>query len=402
MTLPSRKTMLSLLAALCLLLALLWLALRPTAQLASTQAAFHGPLTHSFMEEGKTRIRQRYLIAAPVAGQLQRITLEPGDAVSAGQVLAEVVPATSSLLDARSRAQAEAEARAGQSREAAARQRVRAAEATHALAAGTLQRFQALSASGGIAAAAVDQARAEAASTQARLAAARAEETAAGQQAAASRAALAQEGRTRTRGALAVSAPVDGVVLRRVLQSSTPVAAGQALLEIGDARDLEIEAEVLSTDAVRLRPGMQANVLRWGGEGVLSARIRRIEPAGFTKVSALGVEEQRTRVILDITSAPENWASLGDAYRVELEFILAHAENALQVPAGALFRSGDASGGETWALYRVEGGRARHTRVKTGLRSGTAVEILEGVKAGEAVIVQPDDRIRDGSRIRAH
>lgn len=192
------------------------------------------------------------------------------------------------------------------------------------------------------------------------------------------------------------------MVLRRILQSSTPVAAGQALLEIGDARDLEIEAEVLSTDAVRLRPGMQANVLRWGGEGVLQARIRRIEPAGFTKVSALGVEEQRTRVILDITSAPENWASLGDAYRVELEFILTHAENALQVPAGALFRSGDASDGETWALYRVEGGRARHTRVKTGLRSGTAVEILEGVKAGEAVIVQPDDRIRDGSRIRAH
>ena len=187
-----------------------------------------------------------------------------------------------------------------------------------------------------------------------------------------------------------------GRVLKRHVESTTAVAMGQPLLEVGDPALLEIEVEVLSTDAVRLAPGLKARVLRWGGEGVLDARVTRIEPGGFTKVSALGVEEQRTRVILDFASPRAQWAALGDAYRVEVEFILQQDQDVLQVPASALFRAG-----EGWAVYVVDGGAARRTVVKVGARSATAAQVLDGLQADQTVIVQPDDRIKDGTRIEA-
>ena len=170
---------------------------------------------------------------------------------------------------------------------------------------------------------------------------------------------------------------------------------GQALLEIGDPARLEIEAEVLSTDAMRLSSGTVARILRWGGEGALEARVVRVEPGGFTKVSALGVEEQRTRVILELDTPHDRWAALGDAYRVEVEFVLQRAPDVLQVPASALFRSGDG-----WAVYRLENGRARRTPVQLGLRSARAAELTGGLQQGHRVIIQPDDRIVDGTRIR--
>ena len=224
---------------------------------------------------------------------------------------------------------------------------------------------------------------------------------------AAARATLAHEGAAGESGARApqpVLSPVSGVVLRRSLQSATPVAAGQSLMEVGDTAQLEIEAEVLSTDAVRLAPGMTARVLRWGGEGALQARVTRVEPGGFTKVSALGVQEQRTRVILELTSPRADWAALGDAWRVETEFITRQEENAVQVPASALFRTAATEGGAGstggWALYVVENGRARLTPVRIGLRSDAAAQILEGAAPGQTVILQPDDRIHDGVRIQ--
>ena len=167
-------------------------------------------------------------------------------------------------------------------------------------------------------------------------------------------------------------------------------------MDIGDPAQLEIEVEVLSTDAVRLAPGLKARVLRWGGEGVLDARVTRIEPGGFTKVSALGVEEQRTRVILGFASPREQWAALGDAYRVEVEFILKQDKDVLQVPASALFRAS-----EGWAVYVVDSGAARRTVVKVGARSATAAQVLDGLQADQTVVVQPDDRIKDGTRIEA-
>lgn len=265
---------------------------------------------------------------------------------------------------------------------------------------------------------ALEQAQAQAARTAAELSAAQAEAQAARQRVEEARAALWQEEpgpaagqdsaaaadaapRAAGRQPVAVVAPVTGVVLKRTLESATPVTVGQALMEIGDTAQLEIEAEVLSADAVQLRPGTPVRLLHWGGAGTLQAHVRRVEPGGFTKVSALGVEEQRTRVILDFDSPRSEWAALGDAFRVELEFLLRHEDRALQVPASSLFLDDRGKPGN-YALYRVVDGRARLTSVRTGLRSATHVQVLEGLAEGDAVIVQPDERIVDGTRIEAH
>ena len=404
MTLP-RKALYFVLAA-SFIGALAFLTWREPRQLAATGAVTQGPLQETFTEEAKTRLKQRYAIAAPVSGTLQRITLEPGDAVQEGQPVAYIAPAASTLLDDRSRAQAEADVRSGQSQQAAASQRIAAARAAHQLAQASLKRARALAAGQAASQEALDQAQAAATRAAAELAAAQADEQAAIARVAAARATLAHEGAAGESGARApqpVLSPVSGVVLRRSLQSATPVAAGQSLMEVGDTAQLEIEAEVLSTDAVRLAPGMAARVLRWGGEGALQARVTRVEPGGFTKVSALGVQEQRTRVILELTSPRADWAALGDAWRVETEFITRQEENAVQVPASALFRTATEGGaGSTggWALYVVENGRARLTPVRIGLRSDAAAQILEGAAPGQTVILQPDDRIHDGVRIQ--
>lgn len=405
MTLP-RKALYFVLAA-SFIGALAFLTWREPRQLAATGAVTQGPLQETFTEEAKTRLKQRYAIAAPVSGTLQRITLEPGDAVQQGQPVAYIAPAASTLLDDRSRAQAEADVKSGQSQQAAASQRIAAARAAHQLAQASLKRARALAAGQAASQEALDQAQAAATRAAAELAAAQADEQAAIARVAAARATLAHEGAAGESGARApqpVLSPVSGVVLRRSLQSATPVAAGQSLMEVGDTAQLEIEAEVLSTDAVRLAPGMAARVLRWGGEGALQARVTRVEPGGFTKVSALGVHEQRTRVILELTSPRADWAALGDAWRVETEFITRQEENAVQVPASALFRTAATEGGAGstggWALYVVENGRARLTPVRIGLRSDAAAQILEGAAPGQTVILQPDDRIHDGVRIQ--
>ena len=390
----TRKIIYWLLAAIALAL-LAWAATREPVQLASSAPVTRGALEVTFQEEGKTRLKNRYLVTAPVAGTLRRITLQPGDAVRAGQVLAEIDPAASQLLDSRTRSQAQAELRGADAQLAAVHQRIKAAQVAERLAQTELRRTQTLQAAGAVALEQLDQARARADSTRAELAVAQADERAATERVNAARALLAEEGRAGGGKVLTVTAPAAGRVLRRPLESATPVPMGELLMEIGDPALLEIEAEVLSTDAVRLAPGMPARVLRWGGDGVLDARIARVEPGGFTKVSALGVEEQRTRVILDFDSPPAQWAALGDAYRVEVEFIVQQASDVLQVPGSALFRAGDG-----WAVYRLEDGRARRTPVAIGLRSATAAQVRQGLEPGQTVIVQPDDRIVDGTRIR--
>ena len=408
----NRKTLWIVLALLALA-ALAWLAMRPPAQLASTATVATGPLEAGFQEEGKTRLKQRYVITAPVAGTLRRISLQPGDAVSAGQVLAEIDPATSSLLDPRARSQAQADIHSAQAALAAARQRVSAAHTAQRNAHSDLQRAQALHPTGAVSTQELEQARTRAESARADWAAAQAEQRSATERLAAARAVLADEGNSPASNSstgsdnapngkgsskvLAIYSPVAGRILKRPLESATPVAAGQVLMEVGDPAQLEIEVEVLSTDAVQLRPGMTARVLRWGGEPTLQARITRVEPGGFTKVSALGVEEQRTRVVLDLTTAHEQWATLGDAYRVEVDFITQSAPQALQVPGSALFRTQDG-----WAVYRLENGKARRTPVTIGMRSASAVEIKTGLQQGQTVIVQPDERIEEGTRIQSN
>ena len=390
------RTSLYWLLAAAVLALLAWAAMREPEQLASTAQVTRGALEVTFQEEGKTRLKARYVVAAPVAGMVRRITLQPGDAVRAGQPLAEIEPATSQLLDARTRSQAQAEVRGAEAQLAATHQRIGAAQAAERLAQTELRRAQTLQQAGAVALEQLDQARSRADTTRAELAAAQADERAAAERLTAARALLADEGRASAAGKLlTVTAPVAGRVLKRPLESATPVPVGTVLMEIGDPALLEIETEVLSTDAVRLAPGMAAHVLRWGGEGELAARVARVEPGGFTKVSALGVEEQRTRVILDIDSPRERWAALGDAYRVEVEFIVQQEAGVLQLPGSALFRAGDG-----WAVYRLEGGRARRTPVTIGLRSATAAQVLQGLDEGDRVVVQPDDRIVDGTRLK--
>lgn len=401
-TFSSRKTLM-LVGGVAVLGSLLWLALRSPAQLASTAPVTRGPLEVSFQEEGKTRIKQRYVITAPVAGTVRRISLQAGDAVQAGQTLAEIEPSASTLLDPRARSQAQADVRSAEALLAAARKRSAAAQASQQLAQADWQRAQALQPSGAIARQELDQARSRHAAAQAELGVTRADEQAAAARLAAARALLADEGRAASGGpakeagkVLSIIAPVAGRIIQRPIESATPVPVGHTLMTIGDPTQLEVEVEVLSSDAVRLGPGMPARIVRWGGEGTLQARVARVEPGGFTKVSALGVEEQRTRVILDLLSPHEQWAALGDGYRVEVEFILQQAKDVLQVPSHALFRLG-----EDWAVYRLENERARRTPVQIGLRSATATEIKDGLQADQTVIIQPDERISDGTRIQA-
>ena len=373
---------------------LTYLALREEQTLIASATASPHDLQQTYNEEGRTRLKNRYHIHAPVSGTLRRITLQAGDNVRAGQTLAEIEPASANPLDARSREQAEADLHGAEAALDAARQRITAAKSAHTLAQKEHQRLVPLVKAQAASREQLDQARARRDSASANLAAAQAEEKVAAARVQSARALLASHNETGTTTAVAVTAPITGVITKRQHQSRTPIAAGELLMEMGDPAQLEIEADILSADAVRLAPGTRARIRHWGGDD-LDASVRRIEPGGFTKTSALGVEEQRTRVILDLTSPHAQWQNLGDAYRVDIDFILAEKTGALTIPLSALYRDDDG-----WAVYRITDERARHTPVQTGLRTATDVEITEGLANGDRVILQPDENIHDGSRVQ--
>ena len=374
---------------------LAYLALREEQTLIASATASPRDLQQTYSEEGRTRLKNRYHIHAPVSGTLRRITLQAGDAVRAGQTLAEIEPASANPLDARSREQAEADLHGAEAALEAARQRIAAAKSAHTLAQKEHQRLVPLVKAQAASREQLDQARAQRDSASANLAAAQAEEKIAAARVQSARALLTSHNEAGAAAvAVAVAAPITGVITKRQHQSRTPIAAGELLMEMGDPAQLEIEADILSADAVRLAPGTRARIRHWGGDD-LDASVRRIEPGGFTKTSALGVEEQRTRVILDLTSPHAQWQTLGDAYRVDIEFILAEKNGALTIPLSALYRDGDG-----WAVYRINDARARHTPVQTGLRTATDVEITAGLANGDRVILQPDESIHDGSRVQ--
>lgn len=355
-----------------------------------------GPLIVSIEEEGQARVRDRYVIHAPMNGYLRRIELKEGDPVRRGQVLAVLEPTRADALDPRTRAQALGQLRAAEAGLAAAIEEARAAEAEAELAQQELKRAEALGQANFLSRAAVDQARTRVSRSEAAREAARHAVDVARHRLETARALLAHAAALNAGKAerLEVRAPVAGKVLKRVRESEGTVAAGQPLLEIGDPEALEVAVDVLSTQAVRIRPGGRVSLERWGGQP-LTGRVRTVEPAGFTKVSALGVEEQRVRVIVDITSPRAAWQGLGDAYRVQARFVLWEARDVLQVPASSLFRHNAG-----WAVFVVEGGKARLRPVQLGERAGLAVQVVAGLKAGEQVINHPDDRIRDGVRVR--
>jgi HlyD family secretion protein len=369
----------------------------PTTAQVDIAVVSSGPLVVTVDEEGVTRVRDRFIVSAPVAGRVLRIELDPGDRVKRGQVVARVRAEAPPLLDARTRAEAEASvesARAALGRTRAEEQR---AKATLAQAQRDLVRIRGL----------VEKRVAAGQELEAREADVRVAQETANAAAFAARAATSELQRAEVRLApstldtqsgrvVGVTAPVDGVVLRRLRESETVVPAGDPLVEIGDPGGLEIVADLLSTDAVRTKAGARAIVEQWGGEKPLEARVRRIEPAGFMKISALGVEEQRVNVVLDfVESSPAARASLGDGYRVEVRVVLWESPSVLRVPTSALFRHG-----EKWAVYRADGGRARRTLVELGHQTAQYAEVISGLAEGARVILHPGDTLVDNARVR--
>lgn len=367
-------------------------ALWPEAVEVSVVTAGRGPMRVTVDEDGETRVRDRFIVTAPVSGRVQRIEIEPGDAVTRAQtVLARITPAQPPLLDPRTRRELEAAVQAATATVGQARaERQRAATALER-ARSTLRRQQELMKAGAIAsddleAAETALATAEEAQRAAEFVERRAESEL--QLARARLSAPGQDGRT-----VDVRSPVDGTILKRLRESEGLVAAGEPLLEIGEPGRLEIVADLLSTDAVRVSPGAEVLIEQWGGGQTLHGRVRRVEPSGFTKVSALGVEEQRVNVIVDFTD-PAAAVRLGDGYRVEVRIVLWREDDVLKVPVGALFRQG-----EGWAVFVVDMGRAHLRPVQLGQRNEDDGQILSGLDAGSTVVLHPPDTLADGARV---
>jgi HlyD family secretion protein len=355
--------------------------LRPKPAPVETARAALGPLRATVSEEGKTRIKQRYVVSSPVTGQLRRVPFKPGATIAAGDVVAVIEPMAASPLDTRSRALAEARRDSA----VAALEKTRAA---HALAIGELKRVERMFAAGTVSPQDFDaaQLRETAAAREiiATVGALRAAET---------ELAVATPGTTPA--LVEVRAPVAGRVLHVFQESERPVTAGTPLLDVGDPADLEVVIELLSRDGAALTPGARVELEQWGGAKPLDARVRLVEPAAFTKISALGVEEQRVNVVADIITPVTERASLGDNFRVEARVIIWESGSVLKVPVSALFRHGKES-----AAYVVRGGRAVLVPVEAGRSSGSEVQIIKGLNAGDEVILYPGDRVTDGQRVQ--
>jgi len=395
---PSARTF-ALISFALLVVAALIFGFMPRPILVDTAEVSRGPLVVTVEEEGRTRVIDRYVMSAPVAGFARRIELDVGDQVSKGDVLLELEPLRSDVLDPRRRAEAEARVQASGAARAGASQNVAAARADAEFAARELARKEKLRADRTISEDELDRARAKARSAAANLRSAEFAVDVAQHELEAAETALVYSAATTGEGPqemVPVSSPVDGRVLAVIRESEGVVDSGQALIEIGDPAALEVEVDVLSEDAVKIEPGARVEFHRWGGEQPLSGVVRVVEPTGFTKISALGVEEQRVLVISDIVSPRADWTRLGDGYRVEAAFILWQDDDVLKTPSSALFRQGT-----DWATYVLEDGRARLHHVDIGRRSGLEVQVLDGLASGARVIVHPGDDVTDDVRVRA-
>lgn len=355
-----------------------------------------GPLTVTVLEEGKTRIRHRYVVSPPVAGYLRRVPVRAGDAIVADEtLLATIQAASSSFLDPRARAQAEA---AVQSAEAARQQRneqVRTAESELDLARKDLTRSEQLKEKGAISIQEYDKAENRMDVLEKQLGMAQFGLKVAEFELSQAKAALVQsQGEAGESGTpIDIKAPITGFVLNVYEESARVVTAGQPLMEVGDTKDIEAEIELLSSDAVNVQPGAEVAIEQWGGGQPLRGRVVLVEPGAFLKVSALGVEEQRVKVRVDFIDLPEH--VLGDRYRVEARITTWSGQNVLQIPAGALFRRGN-----DWMTFVVDGGKARLTKVEIAHSNGLAAEIKTGLADGQRVILHPPDSIADGVAIR--
>ena len=371
------------------LLGLIVVGLWPRPVPVETARVTRGTLRATVNEEGKTRIKQRYLISAPLTGQLRRIPFKAGAEVQAGQtVLAIIEPVSPALLDARSRALAEA-------RRDTAAANLDKARATHTFTASELRRFENLYAQKTVSIQELEAA-------QMREASAAKEEAASQSALRQAEAELAEFSSTNagTNGVCVpteVKAPVTGRVLRIFEENARVVTAGTPLLEVGDPSDLEVVVEVLSRDGAAIPPGTKVELEQWGAPGTtnLLSQVRLVEPAAFTKVSALGVEEQRVNVVADFLTPPNERRNVGDNFRVEARIVVWETDQALKVPSGALFRRGD-----QWATFVLADGRAQLRLVTVGRASGSETQVLDGLKDGDQVILYPGSRIQPNQRVR--
>ena len=383
------RSMAAIAVVLVLIAAIVAYALRPEILDTETASVARGPMKVTIDEEARTRVRNRFVIAAPVSGRLQRLTLREGDAVSPGQVVAWIAPMP---LDSSSSRIAGAHVRSATALRSEAASRVEQARVALDLAAAVSRRREALYTAGAISNEQRDEAAAAARAAREDLDAARSRLTAASAEVEAARAAaLPSEGPTAR--AVPVRSPVRGRVLRIPEASERVIAASTPVLELGDASALEIIADVLSSDAVKIAPGSAVEIVDWGGDRPLTGTVRSVEPSAFTRVSALGVDEQRVNVVVDIVDPP---ASLGDGFRVEMKATVWESGDVLTIPASALFQRGGA-----WMVFVVEDGRARERRVDVGHRTGAVAELTGGLREGDRVILFPSDKVSDGVRVRS-
>jgi HlyD family secretion protein len=404
------------LAAAAVVAVLLIIALRPTPIEVELASVTRGSIRVTVDEEGMTRIRDKFLVTAPVAGAISRIELEPGDRVRRGDVFATIHPERPPLLDARARAERSANVESARAAVSAARADEQRAAAVLTNARSELRRVRPLNKAGAISDSELDTYETQVRSAEEAHRAALAAVARATSELQAAQAALVDDTTTagvgtngrhvgesrgeagrvegRSGRAVPVRIPIDGVVLRRLRESESVVPAGDGLLEVGDPQRLEIVADFLSTDAVRIPAGGVVIVDQWGGGRSLEGRVRRVEPSGFTKVSALGVEEQRVNVIIDFTDPVEAWQALGDGFRVEVRAVLWDAPNVVRAPVGSLFRQGEA-----WAVYVERDGRAERRTVTIGHRNDRDAEVTGGLREGERVVMHPSDALTPGARV---
>ncbi len=378
------------------LVVLVW-AFWPTPEPVSTFTVTQGPFVETIEDEGYARVRNPHRVLAPISGFMRRVELEPGDAVNQGDALFELEPLPTPALDSRSREQVIDAIEAAKARVALAEAQLDIQQSQARMAEAELARQQTLFERQFVSQEAIERATSQAETAlAAEHAAEHAVEVAMFELKAAEANLAIQDG---ARGAidqpsLVVRSPIAGTVINRERCCEGPINMGEPVLEIGDLSTLEVRIDLLSMDAVKVKPGMSVLLERWGGEETLDGVVRRVEPRGFMRTSALGVEEQRVPVLIDITSPVEAWGTLGDGYRLEGRFILWEGQDVVQLPTSALFRQND-----QWQVFVVEQGRAIQRQIDIGRRSGLRTEVIDGLVVGEQVIIHPNDRLSDGVRV---
>jgi HlyD family secretion protein len=369
-------------------------ALRPRAIDVETAEARRGAFEQTVSDDGKTRVRERYVVSAPLAGRLERIALRAGDTVDKGQVLALLTPTAPAFLDARTSRELQGRIGAVQALLARARAETLKYAAQRDQAQADLERQARLAKEGFVSETAREQASLALRTAERTLDAARYAEDAARHELAQARAALALYQSGEAGAKWEVTSPVKGAVLKVVQESEGAVALGAPLVELADPKGLEAVVDVLSQEAVGIRPGMPARIELGQGVAPLAARVRLVEPAAFTKISALGVEEQRVNVVLDFVEPLDKLQTIGDAFRVEAHVVVFRQENALKAPVGAIFRDG-----EGWAVFTVDDNRARKRTLKVARRNGVEAMIEDGLQPGERMVVYPSDALKHGARV---